>query len=203
MPTSNDESPTPEATGHGPAFPANPGHEDPAAGLPVYQQVTGPGRSRIQVGSGIPKAPEDLDIPSDDEPLQQPAPVINYRRADGSHYDNPPGKTVLDNPQSNIVIEVDESGEEKLDGIPRFKDQLTNPLWRSTWIEGPPKYEQFNLGDPEQAKAFDRLCEESHPLGAAFVVVTGIREVFDEQSGNFKVLVKYRRIRYKKIISIK
>jgi hypothetical protein len=172
-------------------------------GVPAYQQVTGPGRSRIKVGSGIDKDPAEDAPPPPDEAPALPEPQLSYKRADGSDYGNPPGKTVLDNPLSNIVIEVDELGEERLDGVPRFKDQLTNPIWRNTWIEGPPRYEQFNLGDAEQVRAFDKLCEESHPLGAAFVVVYNVREVFDEQSGNFKVLVKYKRIRYKKIISFK
>lgn len=180
---------------------AEPDSSKKSNGLPV-PAITGTVRPRIKVGAGVKL---DMEAPPEDAFEEEaPAPVsVTYRRKDGTDYDKPPGKTVLDNPLSNIVVEVDENGQENLDGVPRIKDQLTNPVWRDTWTDGPLETRQFDMGDPAQAAEFNQLNADAHPPGCARVVFLDKTVKFDERTGNFKILAKFKRIRYKKIISFK
>lgn len=180
---------------------AEPDSSREGKGLPV-PAITGAGRPRIKVGAGVKL---DTEAPPEETGEEEsPAAVeVTYRRKDGTTYDQPPGKTILDNPLSNIVVEVDENGQENLDGVPRIKDQLTNPAWRDTWTDGPLETRQFDLGDPAQAAEFNQLNADAHPPGCARVVFLAKTEQFDERTGNFKILAKFKRIRYKKIISFK
>lgn len=193
----------------------------PEGSIPFYEHVSRPGHSRLSVGGGISKsvvargmeaaaadaAAADAENPEAAESAQERDPdasvPLEYRRRDGSSYDKPAGKDVFEGGGAKIVVEVDELGQEVWANAPQVKDQMLQAAFRNTWEEGPPKMQQFNLGDSTDETKLERLLSKTLPKGSPMVIIYNIKDTFDSVSGHFKVLVKFAEIRYKKILSIK
>lgn len=177
-----------------------------------HDQVTGRGRSRLVVGQGIPRTVSNEAVTgvtpteeprSEDDTLIQPEGLeVKYRRRDGSDYDKPPAKNISDHPLHKVHIEVDEEGQEVLDTAPIFPDQFINKAFEKTWVRGPVEYKTFNLAEAEELKEWNVMQIETEPPGAPRTFIIRVDERFDERAGCWKILAVFRRIKYKKIISI-
>lgn len=171
--------------------------------------------SKLRVGQGVPRLSEptpaegtgDADKASLKPPVRPEPPEVSqpaelqYVRADGTPYDQLAAKNISDNPIHRINVEVDAEGNEVEWDKPIIKDQYINPLYRRTWRQDPQQHAVFDLGDPEQLKAWNELQMQGEPVGAPRVWMVRATEKFDENTGSWKVLAVFRRIHYKKIVS--
>lgn len=81
---------------------------------------------------------------------------------------------------------------------PTYTDQLTR--YPETVRHLGPFYKSFDLSLPEAAKEYEDFMEKSYPPDAPSIIVINTDKEFSEKSDNWKLLVSYVKVQYRKIL---
>lgn len=169
--------------------------------LPVPANLPDDDQVAIGAPTDKPKIPEAEGAAA--AALQAPKEVVTeFRRADGTAYDAPPGKQISEHPLVQITVEVDEEGE-PVAGKPRYERQFVDKAWRRTWKSSPRMFLQLDAGKAEDLQRLNDLYAETEPPGAPQVVIESAEVQFTKNTGSFIWMIRYRRITYFNVLKVR
>lgn len=85
---------------------------------------------------------------------------------------------------------------------PSTPDQLTNPKFTGTWIEGPQTFDEYVMDDKGK-KRLNTLLALTDPPEAPRAVMLSLDKEWCPATAHYVILVSYRRIRYKQLVDVK
>lgn len=146
-------------------------------------------RRKQEEADAVPKAPGEAV-----------APVIEFRRADGTTYQEPPGKNVSTIPLKSIVIQVD-ADNNPVEGSPRYSKQFKDPRWRNTWRLGAIEWLRLSMLVPEDVKRLNELEQGTRPAGCPAVVILKRTCNFHKPTGDYVWLLCVQKVIYYEVLS--
>lgn len=101
-------------------------------------------------------------------------------------------------PAAEFQEQLDEKGRAKWSDTCSILDQFTK--YPRTCRKLPPRVEIFNLSDPEQLEKYNKLLIDAHPPGNPKIVM---QQQEQAHNGSWSVMVRYQKIEYKILLSLK
>jgi hypothetical protein len=82
--------------------------------------------------------------------------------------------------------------------LPSYDDQYSK--YPQTTRSRGPHFSVFDMSDISSAKALDTLMDKQYPETAPQIIPIDVTKQFCEQTGNWKILVSYYTVQYRKLL---